>query len=140
MGIYKLLGLDSINSGFKKVGEIIDKSIEDKDKKNELNAELIKLEIETELKMHTLINGRMGTMLEKCISLVFPMIGILFSLYLLSNLVMYWIIFFTGKQHTYLYVDEKMYQIIGIYLAGFFSSSAVGKFVNKTNGKNNGGA
>lgn len=132
MGIYKLLGLDSINSGFKKVGEIIDKSIEDKDKKNELNAELIKLEAETELKMHTLINGRMGTMLEKCISLVFPMIGILFSLYLLSNLVMYWIIFFTGKQHTYLYVDEKMYQIIGIYLAGFFSSSAVGKFVNKT--------
>lgn len=137
MGLYKLLGLESINNGFKKIGDIVDKSIEDKDKKNELNAELIKLETETEVKIHTLINGRMGTMLERCISLVFPMIGALFSLYLLSNLVMYWIIFFTGKQHTYLYVDEKMYQIIGIYLAGFFGSSAVGKFVNKnsTGGK-----
>ena len=134
MGLYKLLGLESINNGFKKIGDIVDKSIEDKDKKNELNAELIKLETETEVKMHTLINGRMGTMLERCISLVFPMIGALFSLYLFSNLVMYWVIFFTGRQNTYLHVDEKMYQIIGIYLAGFFGSSAVGKFANKNSG------
>lgn len=133
MGIGKWLGLDAITDGFKKVGDIVDKTVEDKDKKNELQVEIAKLQAETEVKIQTLINGRMGTMLEKCISLVFPMIGALFSLYLLSNLVMYWIIFWTGEDHAYLYVDEKMYQIIGIYLAGFFGSSAVGKFANKTN-------
>lgn len=131
MGIFKWLGLDAITDGFKKIGDIVDKTVEDKDKKNELKVELAKLEAETEVKMQTLINGRMGTMLEKCISLVFPMIGAIFSLYLLSNLIMYWIMFFTGEVHTYIYVDEKMYQIIGIYLAGFFGSSAVGKFTNR---------
>lgn len=131
MGISKWLGLDVITDGFKKVGDIVDKSIEDKDKKNEIHMELAKLEAETEVRIQTLVNGRMGTMLEKCISLVFPMIGALFSLYLLSNLVIYWVIVFTGNDYSYLYVDEKMYQIISIYLAGFFGSSAVGKFANK---------
>lgn len=134
MGLSKWLGLDAISDGFKKVGDIVDKTVEDKDKRNELNVELAKLQAETEVKIQTIINGRMGTMLEKCISIVFPMIAFIFGLSILSNLLMFWINFWTKSDNPFLYIDDRLFQIIMVYIGGFFGSSAVGKYANRNTG------
>lgn len=117
--------METIGQGFKKVGDIVEKTVEDKDKKNELSIELSKLETETNLKIQELVNGRMGTTLEKCISFVFPMVGFMFSLYLFSNLIAYWVGLISGKAIPMLEIDERLYSVMLSYIVGFFGNKSV---------------
>ena len=112
-----------------KVTDIIDKAVTDKDAKNQIMGELEKVNLETEIKLQELFNQRMGTKLERCISVLFPFIGFIFGLYLLSNLVMYWIAFYKGIEPNYIVVTKELYQVIIVYLAGFFGKRAVDGYV-----------
>lgn len=126
----KIFGLD-------KVFDVVDKVVTDKDEKNKLLFELQKIEIESNVKLNELINARMGTLLEKCISLVFPIIGFVFAAYLISNLVMHIILFWRGETTELLVIDKELFQVIMIYLTGFFGKGAIKTWKGGENAKDN---
>ena len=74
-----------IKEGFDKVFGIIDKTVVDKDKKAELEAAVKEVQLNSEIEMQKIINGRTNTLLEKCISVVFPLIAFAFFLHLITN-------------------------------------------------------
>lgn len=118
--------------GLNKVVDVVDKMVVDKDAKNQIMAEIEKMGIEAELQLQEIVNKRMGTMLEKCMSVVFPMMGFVFSTYLLSNLVAYWRCFDKTNGYLPLVVDDKFYSVILSYIVGFFGNRSVKEvFKNK---------
>ena len=119
-----------IKEGFDKVFGIIDKTVVDKDKKAELEAAVKEVQLNSEIEMQKIINGRTNTLLEKCISVVFPLIAFAFFLHLITNVLVFWICFNTGKPMVFLPIDERLFGIIMVYLTGFFGSNAVGKWKN----------
>lgn len=123
-----MIGL--IKDGFNKVFGIIDKTVVDKDKKLELETAVKEVQINSEIEMQKLINGRTNTLLEKCISVVFPLIAFAFFLHLVTNVSVFWICFNNNTPMMFLPIDERLYSIIMVYLTGFFGSNAVGKWRN----------
>ena len=121
-----MIGL--IRDGFNKVFGIIDKTVVDKDKKQELEAAVKEVQLNSEIEMQKIINGRTNTLLEKCISIVFPLIAFAFFLHLVTNVLVFWICFNAGKNMVFLPIDERLHGIIMVYLTGFFGSNAVGKW------------
>lgn len=124
MGIKNILGIN-------KVVDIVDKVVVDKDKKEEIMAELDKMNMEADIKLQELLNARMGTKLEKCISTLFPAVGFVFVLYLLSNLIMYWICFFRGTEPKYIEVAKELFQVMMIYLSGFFAKRTIDGYTKR---------
>lgn len=123
-----MLGL--IKDGFNKVFGIADKVIIDKDKKNELDTALKELEMTTNLEFQKILNDRANTPLGKCISMVFPMVAFAFVLTLVSNVFMHLWKFFHGETNELIPIASEMYQVMMIYLAGYFGSSTVAKWKN----------
>lgn len=117
--------------GMDKIVDIVDKAVVDKDAKNQIMGEIEKLELESDIKLQELLNQRMGTKLERCVSIVFPFIGFIFGLYLLSNLLSFWIGIYRGIEPTYVPLSKEMYQVVITYLVGFFGKRSVDSFKGK---------
>ncbi len=112
--------------GIKIISDIISigKSfIPDKDKQLEFEIKMKELEVQDYL-------NKKGTM-ENAITCIFPFIGFIFCLYLLSNLIGLWYSFITSKPAFNFPLDTNLYQVIQIYLAGFFGKRAVDSWKSK---------
>lgn len=106
--------------GIKIISDIIDigkKFIPDIDKQLEFELKMKELEVQDYL-------NKKGVM-EKAITCIFPFIGLIFCLYLASNLIGLWCSFITGKSAFNFPMDRDLYNVIQIYLAGFFGKRAV---------------
>ncbi|MGL5570794.1 hypothetical protein [Cetobacterium sp.] len=98
--------------------KIINKFIPDKNTQNQMEIELKKLEVED-------FNNKRGTSLEKAISMVFPLIAFIFCGFLISNLLGMWIGFIFKTESPIFPIDDRMYQIIMVYLTGFFGNRSI---------------
>lgn len=78
--------------------------------------------------MQKLMNEKATTPLGKCISITFPIIAFVFSLTLFANIFIHIFKFWKGETTELIPVSKEMYQVIMIYLTGYFSSSTVGKW------------
>lgn len=85
-------------------------------------------QLEFELKMRELevkdYANKKGPM-ENAISCIFPFIGFIFALYVLSNLIGLWYGFVTGKPPVTFPIDKGLYDVIMIYLGGFFGKRTI---------------
>lgn len=97
---------------------IINKFIPDKSNQLQAELELTKLEVED-------YTNKKGSHLEKVVTMVFPTIAFTFCAYLISNLIGMWIGFIFKIESPIFPVDEDLYKIIMIYLAGFFGNRSV---------------
>ena len=98
--------------------KIINKFIPDKENVNQIELEFKKLEVED-------FSNKRGTSLEKAVSMVFPTIAFIFCAFLISNLIGMWIGFIFKTESPIFPIDDRMYQIIMVYLGGFFGNRTV---------------
>ena len=98
--------------------KIINKFIPDKENVNQIELEFKKLEVED-------FSNKRGTSLEKAVSMVFPLIAFIFCAFLISNLIGMWIGFIFKTESPIFPIDDRMYQIIMVYLGGFFGNRTV---------------
>lgn len=98
--------------------KIINKFIPDEKVQNQMEIELKKLEVED-------FNNKRGSSLEKTVSMVFPLIAFIFCAFLISNLLGMWIGFIFKTQSPIFPMDDRMYQIIMVYLGGFFGNRSI---------------
>ena len=98
--------------------KIINKFIPDKENVNQIELEFKKLEVED-------FSNKRGTSLEKAVSMVFPLIAFIFCAFLISNLLGMWIGFIFKTESPIFPIDDRMYQIIMVYLGGFFGNRTV---------------
>ena len=98
--------------------KIINKFIPDKENVNKIELEFKKLEVED-------FSNKRGTSLEKAVSMVFPTIAFIFCAFLISNLIGMWIGFIFKTESPIFPIDDRMYQIIMVYLGGFFGNRTV---------------
>lgn len=121
---------------FDKIIDIAEKSITDKDEKNKLISELNKIELESDIKIQELVNGRLGSFLEKCVSIVFPLVGFIFSFTLLTNIILHIILFYKGQTTSLIEIDKELYTVMLSYIVGFFGNRSVKEFTkNKIGGE-----
>ncbi len=90
-----------------------------------------KQKLEFELKMRQLdiedYANKKGV-LENAVSCIFPLIGTTFVLYLLSNLIGLWYSFITGKPTFNFPIEDGLYNVIMIYLGGFFGKRTIDSY------------
>lgn len=90
-----------------------------------------KQKLEFELKMKQLevedYANKKGVF-ENAISCLFPLVGFTFVLYLLSNLIGLWYSFITGKSAFNFPIDDDLYNVIMIYLGGFFGKRTIDSY------------
>ena len=98
--------------------KIINKFIPDKENANQIALELKKLEVQD-------YSNKRGSALEKAVSMVFPTIAFIFCAFLISNLLGMWIGFIFKTESPIFPIDDKMYQIIMVYLTGFFGNRSI---------------
>lgn len=98
--------------------KIINKFIPDKENVSQIELELKKLEVED-------FNNKRGSSLEKTVSMVFPLIAFIFCAFLVSNLLGMWIGFIFKTESPIFPMDDRMYQIIMVYLGGFFGNRSI---------------
>lgn len=98
--------------------KIINKFIPDKNTQSQMEIELKKLEVED-------FSNKRGSSLEKAVSMVFPTIAFIFCGFLISNLIGMWIGFIFKTESPIFPIDDRMYQIIMVYLGGFFGNRTV---------------
>lgn len=98
--------------------KIINKFIPDKENVNQIELEFKKLEVED-------FSNKRGTSLEKAVSMVFPTIAFIFCAFLISNLIGMWIGFIFKTESPIFPIDDRMYQIIMVYLTGFFGNRSI---------------
>lgn len=98
--------------------KIINKFIPDKENVNKIELEFKKLEVED-------FSNKRGTSLEKAVSMVFPTIAFIFCAFLISNLIGMWIGFIFKTESPIFPIDDRMYQIIMVYLTGFFGNRSI---------------
>lgn len=106
--------------GIKIISDIIDigkKFIPDTDKQLEFELKMKELEIQDYI-------NKKGVM-EKAITCIFPFIGLIFCLYLLSNLMGLWYSYLTGKPSFNFPMDTDLYNVMKIYLFGFFGKRSI---------------
>ena len=98
--------------------KIINKFIPDKENANQIALEFKKLEVQD-------YANKKGSSLEKAVSMVFPLIAFIFCAFLISNLLGMWIGFIFKTESPIFPIDDRMYQIIMVYLTGFFGNRSI---------------
>lgn len=98
--------------------KLVNKFIPDKESQAQFEIEMRKLEVED-------FKNKKGSSVEKAVSCLFPLVGVIFCLYLLSNLIGMWRGFFNGGEAYLFPMDEDLYRVMFIYITGFFGKRTV---------------